>query len=141
VSGVDLVRWLGAQLDEDERIAREAPMEIGQTDDGDGGLADVPARWVPSHHLVMREPLADDEETRIVTDCAAFGGRSAAVHIAGWDPARVLREIDAKRRMIGECERAVDQDSRGMLSMAEDFLRLLAVPFADRPGFREEWRS
>jgi uncharacterized protein DUF6221 len=121
---VDLLQWLRAQLDEDERIARGAD----------------PGPW-GSSSLGRHDQAAI--RTGAPTSLIQFDGSRAAangLHVARHDPARVLREIDAKRRMLDECERAVDYDSRGMLSMAEDFLRLLAIPFADRPGFREEWR-
>jgi uncharacterized protein DUF6221 len=148
VSGVDLAQWLGDQLDEDERIAREAPMEIGQTGDGGGVPADAPARWVASHHLVMREPLADDEEIRIVTDCAAFGGSSAAVHIAAWGPARVLREIDAKREILARyefaCGQAVQSQTEAeretwvqVAGALQSCVLLLAAVHEDRQGYAE----
>jgi uncharacterized protein DUF6221 len=181
VSGVDLVQWISAQLDTDERIARAAPMEIDRSGHGDGVLTDVPARWVPSHHLVMRQAMTDDEEIRIVTDCAAFGGRSAAVHIAEWDPARVLREIAAKRQLLALhtpewsiVEWAHDQNGKGEAQVCRSCgnrdidswlnwrrlgdgdlpegvkppyvvapcqnLRLLALPYEDRPGYQEAWR-
>ena len=64
----DLVQWLRAQLDEDERIARAA----------DAQLSNVFTR------IGMFDPeMAADER-----------------HIMEHRPARVLREIDAKRRII-----------------------------------------
>jgi uncharacterized protein DUF6221 len=131
----DLVRWLRDQLDEDERIARAAPMEIDRTGHGDGVPADLPARWVPSHHLVMREPLADDEEIRIVTDCAAFGGSSAAVHIAEWDPARVLRDTDAKRRTLLRCQEEMLSGIPRLVHFAKQTVREMALPYEGRPGY------
>jgi hypothetical protein len=87
------------------------------------------------------------------------------VHIAEHDPARVLREIDAKRRIIAEhsltvektdaapydsvtgercpdeysvtcalCGWVSDDPTSGCLT-----LRLLALPYADRECYREEW--
>lgn len=116
----DLVVFLRERLAEDEQVARKATARQtgGETWTYDGtgvqagsGLT-VAQRQVP----VLAE------------------------HIARHDPARVLAEIETKRRMIDECERTVDYDSRGMMSMAEDFLRLLALPYAEHPEHREEWR-
>ena len=67
-------------------------------------------------------------------------------HIVNWDPARALAEVDAKRRLLDLHPYA------GMLSAPESCepcaahpgpcatLRLLTLPYADRPGYREEWR-
>ncbi len=79
-----------------------------------------------------------------------------AVHIARHDPARVLREIDAKRQIIDQCaywnERAASEavdppkspqpglDLGLLLDAMNPVLRLLALPYADRPDYREEWR-
>ena len=49
-------------------------------------------------------------------------------------PARVLAEVDAKRRILEEASSMVWRDSLGY------FLRLLALPYAGHPGYREEWR-
>jgi hypothetical protein len=53
----------------------------------------------------------------------------------GWwllvEPARVLAECDAKRRIIALGEKDSDWS---------DVLALLALPYADAPGWREEWR-
>lgn len=92
MSGMDeLVTWLRARLDDDERVARAA------TYWGD----------LPLGHL------ASDLEA----------------HLIHWMPPRVLAEVEAKRRILDAYE-----DETGYL------LRLLALPYADRPGYREEWR-
>jgi hypothetical protein len=57
-----------------------------------------------------------------------------AEHIARWDPARVLAEVNAKRRILDEAVRLMSYDGEFQ------FLELLALPYADRPGYREEWR-
>ena len=144
MSGVDLVQWLGAQLDEDERIARAATpgpwrahdTHLGQYGyaatvlSGEGNDTDLRA-WLPS---MSNEPW--DEARNVWADAA---------HVAEWDPARVLREIDAKRRLLALHDRPQHQ------CVAEDgptqwhakdpcaTLRLLALPYADRPGYRQEW--
>jgi hypothetical protein len=113
VSGVeDLVQWLRAQLDEDERIARACS--------GNG-------QW--------------NER-----DIAIYGpdlGVEVRAHMAAHDPARVLREIDAKREVVRLSERAHDYAptfTSGFAAALEGVLRMYAVAYADRPGFREEWR-
>jgi hypothetical protein len=73
---------------------------------------------------------------------------AVVAHVAEHDPARVLRDIDAKRQLI---EKAADADrysrttwanagSAGAASAYRAMLRLLALPYADRPGYQESWR-
>jgi hypothetical protein len=47
---------------------------------------------------------------------------------------RELAEVDAKRRIIDEAVRLAGYDGEFQ------FLEMLALPYADRPGYREEWR-
>jgi hypothetical protein len=68
-----------------------------------------------------------------------------AEYVARHDPARVLAECEAKRRIVehaNECsdggsELSMDFDDERGLALV---LRLLALPYADCDGFREEWR-
>ena len=61
--------------------------------------------------------------------------------------ARRLREVEAKRLLLGD-----DSDGAAVYAVhergywpdeltrfADDVLRLLALPYSDRPGFRQEW--
>lgn len=130
----DLVRWLRAQLDEDEQVAR----------------------------------AADGELSAVFTRIGSFDPEMAADerHIMTHQPARVLREIDAKRQVI----KAYTVSAERMEELAEErerlkvrgydtlmtemdlttavhqrdalggVLQLLALPYADRPGYRDEWR-
>lgn len=136
----DLARWLTAQLAEDERIARAAARQRG----GGTWKAERDAREIleivgeqphPGAYIpVILQP--DDDET--------------TVHIAEWDPARVLREVEAKRRIVeqhrpvgygGVCLSLCHTRAPGQPQTWPCLtLRLLALPFADRPGFQDSWR-
>ena len=109
----ELVRWLGAQLDEDERIARRAGDSFRQI--GETGV------------IVATEGDRAEE-------CATANWAGIAEHIVAHDPARVLREIDAKRRIFSTLH------EEGGDRMFADIFKLLALPYADRPGYRENWR-
>lgn len=73
-------------------------------------------------------------------------------HIARWDPARVLAEVEAKRARIdllaetaAKCPEDDWPEDGGMewaplSDFARHLLKLEAQPFASRPGFRDEWR-
>jgi hypothetical protein len=133
----DLVTWLGAQLDEDERVARAIPpndqnirWEVGN---GPRPLLYVDVRGVGSGAVY------------------AYGvARSTADHIARWDPARVLAEIAAKRALLKRLETAADAlaVSEGTIlhgaaklrhATLETAVRIAAQPLCDRPGWRPEW--
>jgi len=121
----ELVAFLRGCLDEDERVARAG---------GEAMDADNPS-W---------------------PDYATYDGPdidAAVAYLKQFRPARVLREVESKRRIIDgvhfiahcagcnsgpeyrgttyEC----DLDSAGL-----HVLRCLALPYSDRPGYREEWR-
>jgi hypothetical protein len=142
LSGVDdLVQWLRAQLDEDERIARAASeyAEASWQLDEDG---ETVLWWPPEPHVAEKErekglPVVSD---RWRGQTIASDGTRIAPHIARHDPARVLRDIDAKRGVITGLQHLLQDDNPFVTSQADDALRLLALPYADRPGYREEWR-
>jgi hypothetical protein len=133
----DLVTWLRAQLDEDERVAKMAE------------ILD-PAPWAnrvsttPGGHVEGRIAGAGGHTVVHVKDQAP--DFDSATHIARWDPARVLAEVDAKRRILELHAPVIDgtQSSwtwfAGSESASEAIVKLLALPYADRPGYRSEWR-
>ncbi len=136
----DLVLWLRAQLDEDQRIAEAAE----------------PGPWRVDGYKVYASHPVD----KVVSSS------ESANHIAGHDPNRVLREIDAKRALLAEYITTIEhmgkiaetlsrlrgKDQNPLVSEMEwssaihkrdalhGVLRLLALPYTDRPGYREEWR-
>ena len=167
----DLVAWLRAQLDEDERIARAVRVphdwHQGPGDDPEWTDAEMVCMWPPEFHT----PYEQDKHWRGLR----VAGAELAAHIAAHDPARVLREIDAKRRVLnasaadcstgcgaehtfsGSCAlrwmgpvNEIDgqhlvRGEKGDLVPAPPVtpvhvVRLLALPYSGRPGYREEWR-
>lgn len=92
------------------------------------------------------------------TGCVAATGpvddpQSAADarHVVLHDPAYELADITAKRRILERAEfvnghgpavdhtRAMDMTA-GASGALHDVLKFLALPFADHPGYREEWK-
>lgn len=121
----DLVEWLRAQLDEEaSRAPRWHDLECEIHTHFDTGLI-----------ASLAAARMFDEVPGAVCDC---GG-----------PARVLREIDARRR-IAEHHDHYRSESIGNgpacftcgpgLGWPCPTLRALALPYADRPGYRAEWR-
>ena len=82
-----LLQFLEARLAEDEKDACDAATMT------DGG------QWGSSYHVV-NGPRVEGVPRRAVAECASFGGRYAAQHIARHDPARVLAEVESKRYLL-----------------------------------------
>jgi hypothetical protein len=75
----------------------------------------------------------------------------AGPHIARWDPARVLAECEAKRLAIEWAWVAAEtiENEWGTGQIAEQMgakddnpeeLKALALPYADHPDYRQEWK-
>jgi hypothetical protein len=120
----DLITFLRARLDEDEQAAAAA---AGQQTYYDWEVREA-------------EPHEQPEVRATGTSYQVVSGvdDSTAEHIARHDPARVLREVEAKRRLIQWCVWMVG-DFRGS-DVWKDVLPLLALPYADHPDYRDEWR-
>lgn len=75
-------------------------------------------------------------------------GPAAFAHIVRHDPARVLARCEADRRIAGEhheylgvCSHCVDPSGEHQREAWPCVtLRYLALPYADHPDYREEWR-
>lgn len=129
-----IIEFLRARLHEDEQAARETlgrqPLDqwdaVGATGEDDPSL---------SYWRVTRIAHADPTPA----------ARSIARHIARWDPARVLAEVEAKRRIISRCERLLEERTASSeLDWAADFLahdvlRDLAAPHASHPDYSPTW--
>ncbi|MFE5628463.1 DUF6221 family protein [Streptomyces sp. NPDC056543] len=114
----DLVQFLRARLDEDEQTARGTAMEWGTA-------------WT-----------VDEAMTSVRSDTGADVVAEPNVpirHIASHDPARVLREVDAKRRRLEVLADAI-QRGHDDYDIATELLPLEALPYADHPDYRDEWR-
>ncbi|MFT2014606.1 DUF6221 family protein [Streptomyces sp. 796.1] len=138
----DLATFLRTRLDEDEAAARAAS----------------PGPW--HVNAEADEVLAVDGIT--VCDGFALSGRqlrATTEYIARHDPARVLAEVDAKRRILDihqvtsydnsesgadegygcrECGWSAEYSDQGGWC---ETLRLLALPHVDHPDYQDTWRS
>ena len=65
--------------------------------------------------------------------------RGDAEHVQRWHPSRVLAECVAKRRIVEECRKWLD-DGEGGETVATEVLLQLGTVQADHPDYREEWR-
>lgn len=126
----DLVQWLSAQVGEDERIARAA----------------TPGPWAQAR---KRVEWVSSAEHWAVADCSgAESARENAEHVAAWDPARALVESAIKRRVMDEYDACAAwaqmpdaaEAFRYRAEAYREVLKNFAELYADRPGYREEWR-
>ncbi|MFF6966270.1 DUF6221 family protein [Streptomyces anthocyanicus] len=129
----DLSQWLRAQLDDDERTARAASW----TDDANAWHAEPSPYGARGNAQRWYVEDAMDDGVVSHVDPRASDDEGVARHIARHDPARVLREIDAKRQIVDRYAWLREHGDTGGTAWV---LPLLALPFADRPGYRDEWR-
>ena len=143
----DLVQWLRAQLDADAARAIAAPRGPWSMD-SPGSIVDADgSRVIPSVGGAL-----DGRATR-------WPEGPVVDHVIAWDPARVLREIKAKRQLIERggpfCTSGCDEpgnepknpDTNWTTPLEHHFdcavykaAGVLALPYSDRPGFQESWR-
>ncbi|MBT2385616.1 DUF6221 family protein [Streptomyces sp. ISL-11] len=137
---VHLVAFLRARLDEDEQTARAAQ----------------PAPWVRHDHVAgVHANDATDERPygSAVADCRRVPGGygvTNAEHIVRHQPARVLADVAARRAVLDlyeepEASDALPDSVNRFTSSIQrhvigEVLPHLALPYADHPDYREEWR-
>lgn len=146
----EMIAWLRAQLDAEERIAREptAPNWHYSPPLGGDGYLDFEGSFEVGEQEVETRGFDPDD----------------LAHIADHDPARVLRQVQAHRAILDEHQPAegwahgpgTNMD-RGQVcgtcagtDRFEDLvgvtfpcatLRLIASIYSDRDGYRQEWSA
>jgi hypothetical protein len=123
----DLITWLKAALDDDERDAQTA----------------TPGPWVTNGTAVWRKPddswdfrrAMDGRHGRmpyVMVDPGETPEPLNAEHIARWDPARVLALMTALRTLLDEFH-----------GEARETVAIMTIGhalYAERPGYLPEWR-
>lgn len=153
----DLVAFLRARLDEDEQQATLARMRRDwdpKTDERPVGPS--AGQWSAEGEEVSGDGI-------LIVEQEGWHNAEQANHIARWDPARVLAEVQAKRAIVDryEDERSRRDAYRSPLAreaedhkavhdrrtqearsrVAEDVVRLLALPYVDHLEYRQEWTA
>lgn len=115
----DLTAWLRTQLDEDERIALEVI----------GGLGDPEAK-----------PVSLSGTGQLIVGDRAIPAATTS-HMLRWSPNHVLAEVEARRRILDlhdlVQERAIPAEAWVVMNRV---VEALALPYADRDGYLEQWR-
>lgn len=123
--------FLRARLDQDEIYAHASMEENGAEEWVASTRDDVPSTY--PHHGVW----ADGPEI------ATVRGAGTRRHIARHDPARVLAEVDAKRRIIDHLEYELADHGADNPWWYDGkllpILSWLALPYREHPDYRPEW--
>ncbi|MFD3999866.1 DUF6221 family protein [Streptomyces rubiginosohelvolus] len=145
-----LVAFVKARLDDDERVACAARDDVGEAEWIGSQESGHP--WRYQHQGVWGEHDGLCSEAPPVAETAS---RPVQDHIARHDPARTLREIEAKRQLLdehqdvndGSCGTCVDgkwgyptHGGSSPQSYPCRTLRLLALPYSGHPEYKEAWR-
>lgn len=134
---MNIVDFIEARIDEDEAAAKAATVGGGST-------------WSAVGEPGESGELVDAEHGGFVAwngEARAFPNYEDAVHIARHDPARVLRECEAKREIVRLYRDAWVQSTTGRGSRdkavavfaCQTALYAVAGAYSDHPDYRQEW--
>lgn len=153
---MDLAEFIAARLDEDEAAAEAAPGAAwtAHTEDDIAGASVYDEQWV------LLYPERYDHDNALSNRPGATGPQyiqrarnELAAHIARHDPARVLREVAAKRAILARhkplqgvygsccawCSDDVDAPRLNKPWPCED-VRDLVTAWSDHPDFSGDWK-
>ena len=124
----DLAAWLLDAIAEDEARA-DVATRLGESRwKAVGGSVELAT--VPRGSSIFEWMVAFDEGSP---------SEGQAVHIATWDPARVLAECAAKRALVEETMERSAEHRGPAATWVSLILGHLAQPYRDREGWRDEW--
>jgi hypothetical protein len=124
-----LIAFLRARLDEDEAAAQKAASGDGRF----GGRA----HWSALGHGIVTDVA--DPDWGVVDLGPYIDDDALAEHIARHDPARALRDVEAKRAMIAELTRWPFDYRPEADDATRLFVRLLGSVYSDHPDYLPEW--
>lgn len=127
VQTLTLSDFVLARIAEDENAAMRAGFGYGIEWTSDTDSAED---WSVVHADAKRDMVGCED-------------RDVTQHIARWDPARVLAECEAKRRIVSYADtmRQLDRSRDEMRTGdARVMLRALSLSYADHPDYDQSWR-
>lgn len=128
---LSIVDFLRDRIQEDEAAAKavNAPYRLYVYDDGQVREPEIEDRYDSDDYGSYRRDFDGDE---IVPN------RHQGYALL-YDPARVLREVAAKRAIIEALADVVENGGDGEYRLEQVF-KMLATVYRDHPDWREEWR-
>lgn len=137
----DINQFLRERLDDEEAVAKKAATQTSQS--GNRG----PGEWW------VKDGEPDSRYSSSVGGCRVYTNGdqgsnllyslASVQHIADHDPARILREVAAKRAILKSAElwsNAAFPDFDGGYACAmDDAVMILASAYSDHPGFDPKW--
>lgn len=120
----------------------EDPRDVTVTaDDGGDDRLHVSEVWAYSYCIGEQPSEAGRDDSHPVAVVQA--GRNEHLHVARYDPRRIAAEIEAKRATLAWLDaldaRIVDVNWWNSPE-TDDVRRQMALPYADHPDYREEWK-
>lgn len=139
----DIVQFIKSRLDEDTKIAWDSINDCPEY----ATWAYQPwSREVKGSGEVVAPNVDTGDDWPVLVTHDAEGILNAVEetdgpHIARHDPARVLREVAAKRAIVASCSELIGHPSGDETTdlACEGYLRLLAGVYADHEDFDPKW--
>jgi hypothetical protein len=146
-----IVQFLAARLQEDEDTARATLIDVHGS--GDWRADDQPVALTVDLYRVRdvnARPVVEAVKSLYGDEGPAeplyVDGEAIAAHVARHDPARVLREIEAKRKILLFHQDYARNNPHDCIQRAyydlETYcwtIQHLAAAYSDHPDYREEW--
>ena len=131
---MSITEFLRARLDEDEAVARACngpAWSSGDASVGEGGLYSVDDGWAIAWFKIGTSNEADDGTRQLPRfPILRHSAYENSVHAARHDPARALREVEAKRALLESWESG-QGDWRS--------LHFLVAVYSDHPDYHPSW--
>lgn len=148
--GLSLPVWLREQIQADRQLAKRARFSPQtKTSRSSSWTLKDRGTWPGGVRPYLFGVEAFDEQG---VGVFVANGVERGEHIERWDLAAVIADLDARLRIVDlhtgghECSGYDHQGEIDHCRYYHDFeycstLRLLAAPYADRPGYRPTWRA
>ncbi len=141
----DLIGFINARLADDERAAQAAPGTRWHA----FRQEDIAGAAVYDDQWLLLTPAHYDHDKPMSAAPGATGPAyiehhrdELAAHIARHDPARVLREVEAKRKIVARYQASLGYDNaedEARCWLLGEIVEALASAWSDHPDYNPDW--
>ncbi|MGF2208993.1 DUF6221 family protein [Streptomyces albidoflavus] len=131
----DLIAFLRGRLEEDEARARALPPGPWVWREGEAGTDSPGDALVGADGQPVLSASDPDEYSAWIIRADGFDA-----YLQQMQPARVLAEVEAKRRTLIRCEEELMAGAPRLTHFIQQTIWEMSLPYADHPDYREEWR-